>query len=460
MPGLYSKYIKLVHSVGDIAAVALSSAGAHYMVFGEIDNLFTQDYLLLFLYSILGWIICASLLELYKVYRISKISTAIVNVLKVSFLFIVLTEAALNITGVEDVSRMFLLYRYILLIIMVILWRTFIIIFLRKARKSGYNYRNIIVVGVGEAGIELSKFFKKHPEHGYRFLGFFDDTKRVLPEKVGKISEVEKFVLQNNVDEIYCCPFELEKEQVQSLLSFVDNNMVRLKFLPEPGELPIFKLKVDLHDFMPVLILRPIPLDDITNKALKRAFDLLFSSIVILFILSWLLPLLAIVIRLDSKGPILFKQARSGIDNKAFSCWKLRSMYVNSDANFKQARRGDSRITPVGAFLRKTSLDELPQFFNVFMGQMSIVGPRPHMLKHTQEYSPVVDKYMVRHFIKPGITGLSQVRGYRGDTTHSYQIRGRVKLDIFYLENWSFWLDLKIIFYTVYNVIRGDKAAF
>ncbi|EJF10553.1 undecaprenyl-phosphate glucose phosphotransferase [Pontibacter sp. BAB1700] len=460
MPGLYSRYIKPIHALGDAVAISISAAGAYWLAEGTLTGFFTKPYANFLAYGLIAWFVCTSLLGIYKFYRVTRLLQIVVNVLKVTLLYLILIEAILNILDTSEFSRSFLLHHYLALAILVILWRIIVITSLRVYRKKGYNYRKVIIIGYTAPGKELRRFFKNHPEHGYRFLGFFDDKHVQESGVIGKIDEIEEFVTQNDVDEIYCSPFELQKHQIVRLLNFVDNNLIRLKFLPEPGGLPYQKLQVDFYDMLPVLIFRSIPLDDSINKFLKRTFDIVFSSLVILFILSWLLPILAILIRLDSKGPIFFKQERSGLDNQKFKCWKLRTMYVNNEANSKQAQRGDSRITPIGAILRKTSLDELPQFFNVLMGQMSIVGPRPHMLSHTMYYSTLVDKFMVRHFIKPGITGLSQVRGFRGDTSEIHQMRGRVKLDIFYLENWSFFLDLKIVFYTVYNMLRGEDNAF
>lgn len=460
MPGIYSKYIKPVLALGDIAAIAMSSVAAYGMVKGGTEGFFTSINLQLLLCSFVNWIVCSTLLGTYKFYRVTRILKIITNALKAVILYILLFEATLNILDFEYLSREYLFYQYLFLTVLVALWRILVLIALRYFRRRGYNYRTVIIVGYSRAAIDLRRFFSRHPEYGYRFLGFFDDKYCGEPGVIGMIDDIDQFVKENHVDEIYCCAFELTQEQVKGLLNFVDNNLVRIKFLPEPGEFRIKKLKVDFYDILPVLIPRSIPLDDAANKLMKRGFDIVFSLLIVVLILSWVLPILAVIIRLDSKGPIFFKQERSGIDNKKFQCWKLRSMYVNSEANIQQARQGDVRITRVGAFLRKTSLDELPQFFNVLMGQMSVVGPRPHMLKHTKEYSLLVDKFMVRHFIKPGITGLSQVRGFRGDTSEIYQMKARVRLDIFYLENWSLIFDLKIIFYTVYNVLRGDKHAF
>jgi exopolysaccharide biosynthesis polyprenyl glycosylphosphotransferase len=192
----------------------------------------------------------------------------------------------------------------------------------------------------------------------------------------------------------------------------------------------------------------------------KRVFDAVFALLVVFFILSWLLPLLALIIKSESKGPVLFKQLRTGKDNKPFYCYKLRSMHVNQDADHKQACKGDARITKVGAFLRKTSLDELPQFFNVLRGEMSVVGPRPHMVKHTEEYSKMLNDFMQRHTVVPGITGLAQVRGFRGETKEITSMVKRVETDIWYIKNWSFWLDVKIVAMTVVQTIKGHHNAF
>ncbi|TXK44898.1 undecaprenyl-phosphate glucose phosphotransferase [Pontibacter qinzhouensis] len=458
MPGLYTKYIKLVHAFGDLVAVTGSVISTFMLYFGSLDS-FKTPYKDFLFYSSIGWFICAALLGIYKNYRVARTIRVIVNAIKVIFLYILLIEATLNVTNIQNISRDYLSNHYILLGTSVIIWRLLVIYALKYWRRKGYNFRKVIIVGYGNTGLELRRYFSQHPEHGYRFIGFFDDKKHG-DHIIGRVADIERFIVENGIDEIYCSPHELSKEQVVRLLDFVDNNLVRMKFLPEPGDFQYRKLKIDFYDMLPVLILRSIPLDDAINKILKRTFDIVFSLLIILFVLSWLIPVIALLIKLDSKGPVFFKQERSGIDNRIFNCWKLRSMYVNSDSNTLQARRGDARITKIGAFIRRTSIDELPQFFNVLIGNMSVVGPRPHMLKHTEEYALIVDKFMLRHFIKPGITGLSQVRGYRGETTEVHQMRARVKLDIFYLENWSFLLDLKIIFYTVYNMVRGDNNAF
>jgi putative colanic acid biosysnthesis UDP-glucose lipid carrier transferase len=465
MPGHYSKYIKLIYSFGDLVFLNLSAVAGYYLRFKSNDNFYDSQYLSLLLYANLAWLTAASLLNSYSIQRTSRLTNVASTILKQIILFILLVEATLNITKSYFFSRTFLTYSYIILTVTIFIWRLGLVNFFKIYRRKGYNFRNVIIVGWGKAGKELQSFFKSHPEHGYRLLGFFDN--QIVGNKtggnkniIGSLEDIERYVKENEVDEIYCSPYDLDREQVSRLIDFADNNLIRLKFLPDTSGFNNKKFQVDFYDLLPVIVIRSIPLDDALNKIIKRSFDILFSSCIILFLLSWLLPLLAVIIKMDSKGPIFFKQQRSGINNDSFWCWKLRSMYVNEESNVKQASKNDSRITKVGAFLRKSSLDELPQFFNVFLGNMSVVGPRPHMVKHTEQYSQIIDKYMVRHFIKPGITGLSQVMGYRGDTSDNRKMKGRVKIDIFYLENWSFLLDVKIIFLTVWNVFKGEDNAF
>ena len=211
---------------------------------------------------------------------------------------------------------------------------------------------------------------------------------------------------------------------------------------------------------LPVLSYYKEPLSKSINRITKRAFDLFVSAFVIILVLSWLIPLVAILVKLESKGSVFFRQQRSGKDNKPFWCLKFRSMTPNKESDRKQATRNDTRITKVGAFLRKTSLDEFPQFINVFLGDMSITGPRPHMLQHTEEYSRLIKEYMVRLYAKPGITGWAQVNGYRGETTQLKQMQKRVDYDIWYIENWKFLIDIKIITRTFLFLFKKNTDVF
>jgi Undecaprenyl-phosphate glucose phosphotransferase len=310
----------------------------------------------------------------------------------------------------------------------------------------------------------LYNYILENPQLGYKIEGIFDDLyPQSVAEKytiLGKVEDCFNYVKANGISEVYCALSNKDSKRIKALMQEADKHMIRLRLVPDVKGAFDKNILLELYGHMPILTPRQEPLENKANEFVKRAFDIVFSSFVLVFLLSWLLPLLALIIKLDSKGPVFFKQLRSGRNNKPFYCLKFRSMYVNTDSDSKQASRGDSRITRIGAVLRKTNLDELPQFINVLFGDMSVVGPRPHMLKHTEDYSLLIDNYMVRHFLTPGITGWAQVNGYRGETKETSLMNERVKADIWYLENWSFFLDLKIVFLTVWQAIRGNENAY
>jgi putative colanic acid biosysnthesis UDP-glucose lipid carrier transferase len=247
---------------------------------------------------------------------------------------------------------------------------------------------------------------------------------------------------------------------IYKLMKEADYACIHFRIIPDLSYIIKSAVFINYLKDIPVLSLRHEPLVDAGNRIRKRLFDVVFSLLVAIFILSWLIPLLGLIIYLESPGPIFFKQLRTGKDKKLFYCIKFRSMKINAEANIKQAVKNDIRITRFGRFLRKTNLDEFPQFLNVLLGNMSVVGPRPHMLKHTDDYSKLIDRYMVRQFLKPGITGWAQVNGLRGETKVLKQMQARVEHDIWYMENWSLWLDVKIILITIGNIITGEKNAY
>ncbi|MFI5132165.1 MAG: exopolysaccharide biosynthesis polyprenyl glycosylphosphotransferase, partial [Chitinophagales bacterium] len=230
--------------------------------------------------------------------------------------------------------------------------------------------------------------------------------------------------------------------------------------VPDLGIFIKKQMYIDYLKEIPIISLRNEPLEDWGNRISKRIFDITVSFLIVALILSWLIPIISLLIFLESGGPIFFIQLRTGKNKRSFGCLKFRSMHLNKNADTQQASPLDNRITKLGRFLRRTSLDELPQFLNVLKGDMSIVGPRPHMLKHTDEYSKLIGQYMVRQFVKPGITGWAQINGFRGETKNVLQMQRRVEHDLWYLENWNLLLDIKIFFMTIINVMRGEKNAF
>jgi putative colanic acid biosynthesis UDP-glucose lipid carrier transferase len=320
----------------------------------------------------------------------------------------------------------------------------------------GGNIRNVIILGNGKDVEELKSFFTTNPNYGYNLM-------RVFSLKINKKEEIKacyEFVTKYKVDEIYGSLNTLNSTDLDGLIHFADNNLKTIKLLPDSKNRMLRNLAVEYYGYVPIISLRTIPLDKVVNKRIKHFFDVVFSLLVILLLLSWLTPLIALLIKMESKGPVFFKQKRNGLNYKEFYCYKFRSMRLNSKADLEQVQKNDPRVTNFGKILRKFSLDELPQFFNVLLGDMSVVGPRPHMVSHTEMYAKSVDKFMVRHFIKPGITGLAQINGCRGEVETEKDIVNRVKFDIFYLENWSILLDLKIIHKTVINAIKGEEKAY
>ena len=318
----------------------------------------------------------------------------------------------------------------------------------------GGNYRKTIIIGSSIESQNLELFFNKNKQAGYLHKKTFSDVSKK------SILDSINFVKEQEIDEIYCSTENINDQEVKALIKFCDNNLKTIKFIPNSTKLNSKKLIYETYDSLPILSLRRVPLQDSVNLFFKRLIDIIISLAVIVFVLSWLTPIIALFIKKESDGPVFFKQTRNGINYEEFSCLKFRSMIVNENAHKLQATKGDTRVTKIGAFLRKTSLDEMPQFINVLLGDMSVVGPRPHMIKENDKYYKTVDKYMLRHVIKPGITGLAQVSGYRGEVEKESDIVNRIKFDIYYLENWSILLDVKIILRTILNSIKGEDKAY
>lgn len=325
--------------------------------------------------------------------------------------------------------------------------------------------KDLVIVGDGPAAEEIFRYCEDQTVRGYRFRGIFNDEpiEGVLGQRrVGDVEAVKGFAIQNRIDILYCALPGTRRADITDLMEFCERNTIRFRVIPSAESfIPVVKTsELEFHGDVPVSKIRREPLDSAFARGLKRTFDVVFSLAVIVGIFSWLFPLLALMVKMSSKGPVFFKQVRLGRDNKQFVCWKFRSMRMNVEADVKQATKNDPRVTRVGAFLRKSNLDEMPQFFNVFLGQMSVVGPRPHPLRLNDQYRDIIDKYMVRHFVRPGITGWAQVSGFRGETRTPEMMEKRVELDVWYLENWSFWLDLKIIVKTVTNMFGKDENAY
>ena len=416
-----------------------------------------SDLLNFTLFISFSWIISTLFSSFYEIFRYTSLTRIFSLIGKQSIIFTLLVFAFFGFFNNLDTEPLSVI-KYVLIVMLLITIIKFTIFFLLKKYRKVFkgNLRKVVIVGLNKKTDQLRKYFNDNPDYGYQLIKTFDLNKK---DKIS-INDVISFISENEIDEIYSSVAEMNNKELLSLIDYADNNLKILKFLPDNKEIYSKKLDFTYYGYLPILSLRSIPIDEPINLFIKRSFDIFFSLVVIIGILSWLTPLIGFLIKIESKGPVFFKQKRNGLDYKEFYCYKFRSMKPNPEAHLHQIRKGDPRVTRIGKFIRKTSIDELPQFINVLKGDMSVVGPRPHMVSHTHMYAEKIDKFMVRHFIKPGITGLAQVSGFRGEVEDDNFIKNRVKYDIYYLENWSILMDLRIVFKTVFDTLGGDDKAY
>lgn len=457
----YSKYQKTISVLVDLILINISFIIGYFLRF-ETLNQFNEDEIIIILILNFSWWIIASQGTFPISQRIIRFDKVFLNFLRNILVHGIIIFTAIVIIKLYQLSRLMLIYTFLFEFGLILIWRLVFSQILIAYRKSGKNFRNVIILGTGDNALEMHELINKNKSYGYKFLGFFDNhpnPKISDSQYIHPLDDMKKFAIMNNVNEVFCALPESYTKRIFEMMEFCENNLIRFKIIPNFKKYIKKKVVIDFVQNVPVVLARPEPLESRFARLLKRGFDVLFSLLIILFVFSWLFPIVALLILLESRGPVFFMQWRTGKDNKDFKIYKFRSMKVNKDADSKQAKKGDMRITKLGKIIRKLNIDELPQFFNVLFGQMSVVGPRPHMLKHTEEYSKIINKYMVRHFVKPGITGWAQVNGYRGETETPDLMEKRVEYDVWYLENWSFILDLYIVFLTIYNMFKGEANA-
>jgi putative colanic acid biosynthesis UDP-glucose lipid carrier transferase len=445
--GRYSAYIRPFSYVIDL--IVINALSIYIVSFHENQVLYA-------LFISTAWFIIAIYFGFYEVYRYTRVIAILNKTLKQTVLFGVMCLALELYFSAFAYQDKVVLYVLISLSLVLSI-KLFIYYFLRKFRVLyGGNSRTVVLLGNDRNIDPLRHFFTENPDYGYNLIKVFS----LDGDENDKTKECLAFISDNRIDEIYCAMADLSENLVVDIIDFADNNLKTLKFIPDEKQMLSSNVKFEFYDYIPVISLRNILQEESFNKVVKRAFDLVFSIIIIIGVLSWLIPIMAVIIKLDSKGPLFFVQKRNGLNYIDFNCYKFRSMELNGTADMELTSKNDTRITKIGKFIRKTSIDELPQFINVFLGEMSVVGPRPHMVSVANIYAAKVDKFMVRHFVKPGITGLAQTKGCRGEVEKDGDIINRVKYDIFYIENWSLLLDLKIILITIYNTLRGDEKAY
>jgi putative colanic acid biosynthesis UDP-glucose lipid carrier transferase len=361
----------------------------------------------------------------------------------------------------SDISRSFVFSfigaAYVLLFIFHKITRNI----LRTTIQSNQYSEKAIILGAGVVGKKMYMELCHNVYLGIKVLGFFDDdTTKNDSTILGTVEQAKEYIKSNKVSKVYCALPLSEHEKIVDFINFSEQHIINFHIVPVIGYYTSIPVVLETVGNMPVLSIRKIPLSNLHNAILKRCFDILVSFTFLVTLFPVLYILLGAAIKFSSRGPVFFVQERTGKNGRIFRCYKFRSMRCNNEAHTKQATANDRRKTGIGAFLRRSNLDEIPQFINVLKGEMSIVGPRPHMLRHTEEYSQLLNKYMVRHFIKPGITGWAQVNGCRGETKEVSQMEERIRKDIWYIENWSFLLDIEIIVRTLILSLKGDKKAY
>lgn len=427
-----------------------SYAAFHYEIWGpeKLNSVY------LFIFSNLTWLFLVIVSNPYSVSRTwglgkvakSQLSFLVIHLLVVAFLILLFRKSYRP----EQIGAMYALFAFSFLVLrMLALYSTTLF----GARKV--DVKRFIIVGERELAREVRRYFLVHADLGYRFQGLFIKEGEEYP-----LDNIREFCTSKKIDEVFCCLPQITHTELRSVIDFGMNALIPVKLVSDHRSFEQRMLALERYDQIPLFDYSTIPLDNPWSRRTKRAFDLVFAFLMTVLVLSWMIPLVGLVIKLDSPGPVFFRQRRSGRNNRPFDCIKFRTMVVNNEADSKQATLNDPRVTRLGAFLRKTSLDEFPQFMNVLEGSMSVVGPRPHPIRLNEKYRPLINKYMIRHYVKPGVTGLAQVMGYRGETRLVRDMRNRITLDRFYIENWTLYFDIKIIFMTIVSVLRGSEKAY
>jgi putative colanic acid biosysnthesis UDP-glucose lipid carrier transferase len=462
----FSRYHKLGFLVWDVVLLNVSIVVSFLLLYGNFHWIDASGGKALSLLANIFWITLLLYRDSFRIVRTERIEAILYRTIRMLVIHIAIIALFIVVLDYGDVSRLRMVYFYATFFVLLVSFRIAFMKMLKYVRSRGYNFRRVLIVGANAKGERMNRILSKDLTYGYRIMGFFDDETDGTELKaplLGGFEDIESYLSTQEIDELYVALDISRIDQINRLTALCERYMVRIRYIPDFQQYTkTNRVQVSFYGNgnVPVLMLRKEPLEIPFNRIVKANFDFFFSLFVIVLVFSWLFPILMILIKLNSPGPVFFVQQRSGRDNKSFPCFKFRTMYVNDGANKVQATQNDSRITKVGAFLRKTSLDEFPQFFNVLLGKMSVVGPRPHMLSHTEEYSELINNFLVRHYAKPGITGWAQVNGFRGETKELSDMEGRVEHDIWYIENWSLLLDVKIIFKTFLEVFQGDEKAF
>lgn len=448
----YSRFLNSLQILGDLLVLNIAFLFAYYAKFEALDILIRPHYLELFTFYNISWLVLTALYQPFKVSRTAVLSKVLRRQLSLIIIHLLLITAFVVSMKAFYYSREQIILSYVIFAGADFLWKSFFFYSLQSYRASGYNSRNIVILGYGDLAEELKNYFKVHPEYGYKLAGIFDNRKKGADIK-GKLDDLKAFAQKNQIDEIYCCLPYVRYTKVKELLDFADANIIKVKLIADFRGFSLKGVEFERYDHIPVLNISAIPLDDIKNAIFKRTFDVLFSSVVLVLI-SPILFLIAAITKITSKGPIFFSQERIGKNGVPFSIYKFRSMRIDAEKMGPSLSSDfDPRITKWGRIMRKTRLDELPQFINVLIGDMAIVGPRPEREFFIDQIILSSPHYKRLLRVKPGITSLGQVKyGYAENVGQMLQ---RLRIDLLYIDNSSLLLDLKVMYLTALVMVQG-----
>ena len=456
----YSRSVKFIFLLLDVLIVYAAYRLSFFVHHGRFHAFDRSDYSLMVVF-ILAWIVVGFILNVYRIGDLTRFRRVAGLVVMAFALHAVFITFYLSIIGGELAAMAPWLSTYLTSTVAIIAGRRLLIALYRVYRQRTHSARKIAIVGKGKTAVMLHRFFEHNPILRCQVVGVFDDSYQPsAPGNLltGSVEDLKALCEREEIEEIYFTRHD--QQQLQEFSALCDEHFILFRLVPDYQEIFDQKLNIYYQDEIPILMLRPEPMHSAINIIIKRIFDVVFSLLVLLTIFPLLYVIIALFTKLESPGPVLFRQLRAGRKNKLFLCYKFRTMRIDNDDEARQATKDDPRVTRIGAFLRKTSLDEFPQFINVLLGDMSVVGPRPFMLQHVEEFSRTVDRYALRQFVTPGITGYAQVNGFRGEVRHAQMIQKRVEYDRIYIENWSLMLDIKIIWQTVRNIFKGEENAY
>lgn len=463
----YSKYT-LFRYIIDAPVLCTVYFLTLYYINRNWSNLFTQANCIFMFIIFTVWYMAGSFTRLYADRRSNKFSEEIIFIVYNLILFtILLSSISFFLADYFYFPSHFFIHFIAALFILLTFTKYIFRKYLHAAIFQGKLFDNILIYGYTQSALEFYETINKYYYYGYKCVGFLDNSVTKLNGCAykGKTENLMKVLQEQPIDEVVIALPHTESRQIRKCIEVCDYLSVKTRIIPDLAQYASSIGQVNNIGMLPVINIRPLPLDKLENRILKRTFDIVFSLLFFCVVGVWLMPLIALAIKLTSKGPVLFKQERWGLNNKRIICYKFRSMVADScdtdpKGRYKQAYEGDPRITRLGSFLRKSNMDELPQFWNVLLGNMSVVGPRPHPTPLNIESMRTVDNYMLRHIIQPGITGWAQVNGCRGETRVKGSMQRRVNFDLYYIHQWTFWMDNQIILQTIINYVRGNQDAY